>query len=250
MARTYAAEAIILNKRNFGEADRLITFLSKYKGKFDGLAKGVRKVASRRGPNLDLLNHVNVYLARGKNFDVVVEVETIHTFKEAKEDLDKISSGFHLLEITNGFLEEGQGETEIFNLLLGSLRRIEAGKDLFKSKETLRAFEIKFLAEVGFKPQLRQCVVCSREVNENNHLLSPELGGVLDKGCSTNSLLSKPISVEAIKLLRFLQKEDWEKINKLSISPFVFSELETHLKFYIEFLLEKELKSVKYLQKI
>ena len=89
MSRSYTAEAIILKRTNFDEADKIITFLSKYKGKFTAIAKGVRKIASRRSPNLELFNKVKGHFASGRNLDVLTEVETVHTFKKIKESLEK-----------------------------------------------------------------------------------------------------------------------------------------------------------------
>ena len=90
MARGYSAEGVILKKTNLGEADRLLTIFTKYKGKIRALAKGVRKITSRRSPNLELLNHVKAQFAGGKTFDVVTEVTTITTHKKIKENLFKV----------------------------------------------------------------------------------------------------------------------------------------------------------------
>ncbi|MDP2720553.1 MAG: DNA repair protein RecO [bacterium] len=250
MARTYGAEAVILKTANFGEADRLITFLSKYKGKFTAIAKGVRKIASRRGPNLALLNHVKAYFAKGKNLDVVTEVETLHTFKNAKEDLKKVSSGFHIAEVTNEFLADGQGGRAVFDLLLLHLQLLDREKNLENVSKILRTFEVKFLDLVGFKPQLRRCVSCNRIIDAENNFLSPQLGGVIDKSCASSSLFAEPISINAIKALRFLQEEDWPKIDKISIRGLLSQEIARQTRYYIEYILEKELKSVKFLEKV
>jgi DNA repair protein RecO (recombination protein O) len=250
MVRGYSVEAVVINKRNFGEADRIITFLSKYKGKFDAIAKGVRKVASRRGPNLDLLSHVKVSFATGKNLDVVIEVQTLDSFRRVKENLSKIGYGFHVTEIVNEFLAEEQGKKETFDLLLHALRGINAEADLEVIKKILRAFEMKFLNAVGYRPRLRQCAKCGGKIAETGNFISPEVGGVVDNRCASASLLIKPISPEAIKLLRFMLEEKWEKTSKLMVSPGLNSELERQLRFYIEYLLEKELKSAKFIDQI
>ena len=251
MTRTYAAEAVILKTTNFGEADRLITFLSKYKGKFTAIAKGVRKIASRRGPNLALLNHVKAYFAKGKNLDVVTEVETLHTFKNAKEDLKKVGSGFHIAEVTNEFLADGQGGRGVFDLLLFCLQLLDGEKNLENVSKILRTFEVKFLDLVGFKPQLRRCVRCNRIIIEaENNFLSPQLGGLLDNKCASGSLFAKPISINAIKALRFLQEEDWPKLDKFPIRGSLDQEIGRQTRYYIEYILEKELKSVKFLEKV
>jgi len=250
MARTYGAEGIVLKRTNFGEADRLITFLTKYKGKLTAVAKGVRKIASRRAPHLELLNHVKIFLASGKNFDIVTEAETIATFKRTKENLNKVGFGFYLSEITNEFLAEGQGARLVFDLLLRALRLLEAEDNLEKIKTLTRAYELKFLEAVGFRPQLEACVKCGKNIATAENFFSPEAGGVVDKSCAASSLFVKKISPDALKTLRFLQREDWPKIERLSVYPRLNTELERDLRFYLEYLLEKEIKSANFLEEI
>ena len=250
MPRTYSAEALVLKRTNFGEADRILTFLSKYKGKFTAIAKGVRKVASRRGPNLELLNHVKVYCSAGKNLDVVTEVQTLNTFRNIKDNLKKISLGFHIAEIANEFLAEGQGAREIFELVLRTLKLLDREERLDKANRILRVFEVKLLDAVGFRPNFDSCVKCNLVLDKAPLFLSPEFGGLFDKKCSTSSLFVKPVSTDAVKLLRFFQEESWVKINRLSFPNSLNTETARLLQFYIEYLLEKELKSIKFIEKV
>ncbi len=250
MARTYSAEGIVLRRTNFGEADRLVTFLSRYKGKFTAIAKGVRKVASRRGPNLELLNHVKAHFAAGRNLDVVTEVESVETFKKIKEDLPKLGSSFHLVEMVNEFLAEGQGGRGIFDLLLKTLKLLQEEEYPQKVATILQAFDVKFLDLVGYKPRLFSCAECSEKISGKENFLSAEFGGVIDQDCFKSSLFAKPISQNAIKLLRFLQTEDWPRIKKLSVESSLNKETDQLLRFYIEYLMEKELKSAKFIDQI
>ena len=250
MARTYSAEGIVLRRTNFGEADRLITFLTRYKGKLTALAKGVRRIASRRAPNLELLNHVKIFLAVGKNFDIVTEAEAIATFKQTKENLNKVGFGFYLSEITNEFLAEGQGARVVFELLLRVLKLLETETNLEKIKTFLRAYELKFLEAVGFRPRFDQCAKCGRDIAIAENFLSPEAGGIIDRTCAASSLFVKKISPDAVKTLRFLQRENWSKIERLAVYPRLNTELERSLRFYLEYLLEKEIKSAKFIEEL
>ncbi|OGY32363.1 MAG: DNA repair protein RecO [Candidatus Woykebacteria bacterium RIFCSPLOWO2_01_FULL_41_12] len=250
MSRSYTAEAIILKRTNFDEADKIITFLSKYKGKFTAIAKGVRKIASRRSPNLELFNKVKGHFASGRNLDVLTEVETVHTFKKIKESLEKTGSTFVLLEVTNGFLEEGQGGRLVFDLLDDSLSQIEAAKDSNSLKKALAAYEVKFLEKVGYKPELFTCVKCKGDLISEKLAISPELGGVLHSDCSENKLFTKPISSNILKALRFFQMEEPPRIERLKITKELAEDLEQTLKFYLEYLLERELKSSLFLKQV
>ncbi|OGY24285.1 MAG: DNA repair protein RecO [Candidatus Woykebacteria bacterium RBG_13_40_15] len=247
MSKTYSTEAIVLKRSNFGEADRIITFLARYKGKFSAIAKGVRKIASRRAPNLELLNHIKIYLANGKNLDVITEVQTLETFKQVKGDLSKVGFGFHLAELTNGFLADGQGGKRPFDLLLGSLRLLEREEREENFKKIARVFEIKFLDALGFKPQLFTCVRCNKQV-DNSAFISPYIGGVVHKNCLGSPLFVKPVASESLNKLRAFQSSTWSQISKINITASINQELEGLSRFYLEYLLEKELKSVQFIK--
>lgn len=250
MGRSYNAEGLVLKRANIGEADRLITFLSKYKGKFTAIAKGVRKVSSRKAPNLELFNYVKIHCAVGKTFDVITEAETIKTHKELKDDLNKVGFGFYLVEITNDFLAPEQGGKGVFDTLKKALDLLDQETNLEKIKLFTAAFEIKFLELLGFKPELYRCVKCGKTLGEAFNFLSPEVGGVVDTGCRANTLFAQPISRNALVALRFLQKEDWSKIQRLTVSESLNSKIEEDLRFYLEYLLEKEIKSARFISTV
>jgi len=250
MSRSYSVEALVINTRNIGEADKIITFLSKFRGKFDASAKGVRKIASRRGPNLDLLNHIKASFYSGKKLDVITEVQTIDSFKRAKEDLEKVGYSYHITELVKEFLEENQGGQEVFDLLLITLKELDKAQNLRKIGRLLRSFEIKLLYCVGYRPQLYHCPMCGEKIVEQGNFISPQAGGVVDSKCGATIISKRPISTDSIKILRFLQKEPLEKIKILNITLGLNSELEANLRFYIEYILEKELKSVKFIDQV
>ncbi len=250
MSRSYSAEALVINRRNSGEADKVITLLSKFRGKFDANAKGVRKIASRRGPNLDLLNHIKASFASGKNLDVITEVQTLDSFKRAKGDLEKIGYSYHITELVKEFLEEGQGGRDVFDLLLTTLKELDKAQNPRKIGRILRSFEIKLLYYAGYKPQMGHCVVCGDNSPELGNFISPQAGGVVGSKCGVAIISKRPISTDAIKILRFLQYEPMDRINKLNITQDLNSELEDHLRFYIEYILGKELKSIKFINQV
>ncbi|OGY21667.1 MAG: DNA repair protein RecO [Candidatus Woykebacteria bacterium GWB1_45_5] len=250
MSRTYSAEGIVLKRSNIGEADRLVTFLLRYRGKLTAIAKGVRKISSRKAPNLELLNHVKLHLAKGKTFDIVTEAESIEAFKNLKSDLARVSFGFYLAEITNEFLAEGQGGRDGFELFGKVLGLIDQENNLEKIKLFIRAFEVKFLESLGFKPELDKCVRCGRILGPSANFLSPEVGGVVEKSCRGSTLFAQPISRNTLVALRFLQREDWNTIQRLAVSANLNKEIEGVLRFYLEHLLEKEIKSARFVNKV
>ncbi|OGY25664.1 MAG: DNA repair protein RecO [Candidatus Woykebacteria bacterium RBG_16_39_9b] len=248
--RGFSTEAIILRRDNFGEADKLITFLTSKEGKVSAVAKGVRKITSRRAPNLELFNHVKLFLVRGKNIDNIGEVETLQSFKDFKEDLSRVGYAYKVAELVDQFAVRDQESFLLFNLFLTTLGLLDREKNNFKAPIVLIAFETKLLGIVGYKPHLTNCVRCKKQLAVKGSFFSAELGGIVDSSCAGKSILARPISVNAIKILRFFQIEDWDRIVKLSLESALQREVDQILNFYIEYLLETELKTNRLIRKI
>jgi len=248
--KSFCAEGIILRSRDFGEADKLVTIFTKRKGKIKVLAKGVRKVSSRRGGSLDALNQVKVFLQETKNLPFLTEVEAIQTFPSIKSDLAKLSIVFLMFELIDQFFSEEQENILIFNLLLDSLKGIEKSFDLEKDKIFATNFQLKILSQIGYLPELGSCVLCNRTLKPETNFLVPYLGGLVDQGCSNEVLLSKSISLEVIKTLRFLLKLSVTEIPKLNLERKLLKEIFDALNFYTVFFLEKDLNSPRFATRV
>lgn len=146
MGRTYKTEGIILKRTNFGEADRILTIYTKHYGKIRAIAKGVRKIASRKGGNVEAFNHTSLFLAQGKNLDIVSEAEVINSFKSWRKDLKKVGLAFYFSELVDKLTPEGQANRAVFELLREFLTRI--GQE--SESELTRSFEEQLLDELGF----------------------------------------------------------------------------------------------------
>ncbi|MAG59696.1 DNA repair protein RecO [Candidatus Woesebacteria bacterium] len=147
--RTYSTEGIILARRNFGEADRIVAIFSKAYGKISAIAKGVRRPTSRKRGSLELFNKVHLLLAKGKSMDIITDVETKETYQGWRKDLTKVAVAYHFCEVVNKLTAEHQEHKEIFDLLTDSF------SELTKiSQDGLRAFvqsfKVKVLEELGF----------------------------------------------------------------------------------------------------
>jgi len=146
MGRTYKTEGIILKRTNFGEADRILTIYTKHYGKIRAIAKGVRKITSRKGGNVEAFNHVSLFLARGRNLDIVTEAEVIESFKSWRKDLKKVGLAFYFCELVDKLTPDGQASRVVFELLQESLGKI----DKESLPELARSFEERLLEELGF----------------------------------------------------------------------------------------------------
>ncbi len=142
----FKTEGIILKRRDFGEADRILTVFSLHRGKITVLAKGVRRITSRRGGNVELLNRVQMYLHPGKNFLILTEAVALDTFQKLKDDLTLSTYSFHILELVDKLTAENQENRILYEHLVEVLKRLSR-----KPRQILiRAFEVKILSNLGF----------------------------------------------------------------------------------------------------
>lgn len=122
--RNFKTEGIIIRRRNFKDADRIITVLTKDHGKIAVKASGIRRIPSRRSAHVELLNHCVLTLYNGHAFPVLTEAQTIESFTPIKEDLQKIGLAYHLCELVDGLCPENQENHAAFQLLKNTLIRL------------------------------------------------------------------------------------------------------------------------------
>lgn len=154
MRRSFKTEGIILKRSNFGEADKILTIFTKHYGKIKALALGVRKITSRKGGNVELFNQVVVFLIKGKNLDILTEVQIMNSFKGWRKDLAKVATAYYGCELVDRLTPEGQASRAVYELLEDYLKKISKESRL----KLTRSFEEKLLEELGFgiPPELRQ----------------------------------------------------------------------------------------------
>ncbi|MBI2327233.1 DNA repair protein RecO [Candidatus Curtissbacteria bacterium] len=143
----FATEGVILKKRNFGEADRLLTIFTRDHGKITAIAKGARRPRSKKAGHIELGNWCKLFVARGKNIDLVTEAETKRAFGIANFTEERANRIYHLLEIVENLTASHQKNLEVFILLVQFLKRIEKDEQ-FSLLSCV--FKIKLLSSLGF----------------------------------------------------------------------------------------------------
>jgi len=242
--RTYQTEAIIIKKTKLGEADRILTLYTPHLGKIQGVAKGVRRPRSKLAGHLELLTHSQVSLARGRNLDTIIGSQTINSFLPLKSDLWLTSCALYVTELVDQFTADHVEDYPLFQLLLETMHRLSRADD---NELVLRYFELHLLNEVGYRPQLERCVSCRSPLKVVTNTFSPADGGMLCPRCSQQRFLTYPLSVDAVKVLSLLQGNDYDTTGKLEMNPELSHELDEVLSHYLEYLLEREVKSAAWL---
>jgi DNA repair protein RecO (recombination protein O) len=174
---TYRDEGVVLRTIRLGEADRIVTFATPEHGKVRAVAKGIRKPKSRLAGRLEPLTHVNMMCWRGRELDVVNQVEAIEHFKAIRQDLDRVPIAMTMLEVVDHVALERQAMPEVFRMLLGALKALEERA----SPALLGAFLWKLLALEGVGASLDQCARCGSLVELV--AFDPGEGGFLCRSC-------------------------------------------------------------------
>lgn len=145
-SRLLTVDAIVIKRKNIGEADRRITLFTRQFGKISVVAKGVRKIASRRGPHIEVFNRI---IATIHDKKTLTEVSPVASFEKIRKDLQRVGAAYYLCEVTDGLLPIEQVHEDVFHLLIEAFTALgDVAKDRI---EVLRArFAAALLTRLGY----------------------------------------------------------------------------------------------------
>ncbi|MDA8235864.1 MAG: DNA repair protein RecO [Clostridia bacterium] len=234
----YKAEAIVLRTRKYSEADQLVTLFSRQRGKIPAIAKGVRKVKSRRRGGVQPFTHGAFVLYEGRSLDHITQGDVIDAFPALTADLDRLAYASYITELVDGLVEEGQQNEKVFLLLLTTLHLMTT-----EDPEILtRVFEMRLTNFLGYCPELDSCVNCGGELGTAVRF-SPELGGVLCGRCLSHDPMAARLTPATLAVMKQLLKMDLRRLGVLKVNQGIRSELEKLLNRYLDLRLERRLRS-------
>ncbi len=150
IARSYKSEGIVLGRRIYGEADRILILYTRDFGKLSLLAKGVRKPKSRKRGHIEVFSYIRFSASRGKGLDIITEVEKKSNFSPIRKSLKKVAVAYYFMEVTGKITGGEEKNEELFDLILDYLRRLER-------EDRLSPLRKKFVTDVlvllGFWPK-------------------------------------------------------------------------------------------------
>lgn len=245
---SFRVEAVVLRHSNWGEADRLLVLYTREKGKLQAVAKGARKMHSRKAGHIEPFMHVTLQLAKARGPQIVTDAETLDAYQPLREDLLRTGYASYIIELLDKFSYEDESDNPlIFRLLTDTLSRIALNPDPWLA---VRFYEIRLLDSLGFRPQLFNCVNCQAEIKPENQFFSPAQGGVLCPGCGTGLKGVWGVSEDALKYLRHLQRSNYITSERARPDPGIQKEMETLMQAYFTYLLERELNSPGFIRRV
>jgi DNA repair protein RecO (recombination protein O) len=239
----YRDEAIVLRTHKLGEADRIITLLTRHHGRVRAVAKGVRRTTSRFGSRLEPFTHVDLQLAEGRNLDTVTQAETLTLFHSGIGlDYDRYTAGTVMLETAERLVsEEKEPALQQFLLLVGGLRVLASGDR--GPSQVLDSYLLRSLAVAGYAPSFQHCARCGLEGQHRwfNH----SMGGVLCSTCRVPGSASP--APETLKTMGALLAGDWPAV--AAAEPRHLKEASGLVASYLAWHLERSLRSLAYVER-
>jgi DNA repair protein RecO (recombination protein O) len=245
---TYRDAAVVLRTHKLGEADRIVTMLSRERGKIRAVAKGVRRTSSKFGARLEPFSHVDIQLATGRTLDVITQAVTLDAFGQGLiDDYPRYTAGEAMLEMADRLVaEEREPALQQYRLLVGALRVLERGTTSDGPRPPsmiLDSYLLRSLAVAGYAPSFGPCARCGTV--GPHQAFAPPLGGVVCENCRPPG--SARPAAETIGLLAALLEGDWPATR--NADPFVVKQASGLTAAYTVWHLDRNLRSLAHVER-
>jgi DNA repair protein RecO (recombination protein O) len=244
---TYRDEAVVLRTHKLGEADRIITMLSRHHGKIRAVAKGVRRTTSKFGARLEPFSHIDLQLAVGHSLDIITQVESLDAFGEPlTDDYPAYTAGQVMLETADRLVvEESEPALQQYLLLVGALRALNQGTSDGQRPATLilDSYLLRALAVAGYAPSFSDCARCG--IAGPHRAFSPALGGAVCERCRPAGA-ARP-APETLPLLGALLEGRWRDTRE--VDDHVSREASGITAAFVAWHLDRSLRSLAHVER-
>lgn len=258
----YRDDGVVLRTQKLGEADRIVTVLTRKNGRVRAVAKGVRKTKSRFGARVEPFTHVDLMLHVGRTLDVITQAESVRSYgDQLVGDYSRYTTGVAMLETAERFTTvEKEPALRQFLLLVGGLRTLVDGEH--DPRLVLDAYLLRSLAVAGYAPALDECAICGTRAPERQapsaqappgpaatqrsgrRTFGIAAGGLVCRSCHVPGAATA--SASTIDLMSALLRGEWgladasERKHQVECSGLVAA--------YVQWHLEHSLRSLKHVE--
>lgn len=241
-------EGIVLSRFDLRETSLIVNFFTRDFGKLGAEIKGIRAEPEKFASNFELFSHNEIifYRKRNSSLHLVSQADKKNNFNGIRQSITKSGMGTLMMELLFAVMPEEDKNEDVFNLAIDCLKELEITNNPDK---VLTIFKIKMLAFSGFKPHFDSCVSCSDRILGQSKF-SLALGGLLCAKCSPKDLSGRSIFRGTVASILHIEKNEFKNNLNLGMNPLIKKELEIILNAFLNFHLERELKSQKVLNKL
>jgi DNA repair protein RecO (recombination protein O) len=243
----YRTRGIVLRRSDLGETDRILTLYTPSHGKIRVIGKGVRKPTSRKAGHVELFMEVDLLIAQGRSLDILTQAEMIQAFDPLRTNLTRTTMAGHAVELLDAFTEDEDASQPLYDLLVAGLGWISMTDDL---QRTARFYELRLLTLAGYRPELFHCVICGEPTRPEAQFYSAPDGGVVCPLCAPERPAARSLSLNGLKVLRYLQTRPFDMVEQLSLSGRVQNEIERLMYETLTYHLERRLRSAAFLDRL
>jgi len=241
------ATAIVLRSRKWGDADRIVTFYSKEKGKIGGVARGARRPKSRFGAALEpfSLCRLNLFEKAGDSLLRVSQVDLVRSSQKLRESLRLIDSAARMVNVVAAITPDGDPDPLLFDTLEQGLASLHESED---PAFTALLFQIRLLGVTGFRPQTDHCAACGKAHFASEPQFSPLAGGLVCLSCAAHQRVRCiALSRGSLSFLQQAIRLDPTVVTRLRASGQVRGEVEAAIEGYVTVVAGKRLPSANFL---
>jgi DNA repair protein RecO (recombination protein O) len=239
----YRDEAVVLRTQKLGEADRIVTLLTRRNGRVRAVAKGVRRTKSRFGARLEPFGHLDIQLYTGRSLDIVTQVEYLGAYGgRIARDYPRYTAGTAMLETAERFTDvEREPAVQQYLLLVAGLRALaETERD---PGLLLDAFLVRSLAVAGYAPSFDACARCG--ASGPHRFFSVPIGGAVCSGCKPAAAAAP--AAETMALLAALLSGEWAVAD--GSGPRYRREASGLIAAYLQWHLERGIRSLRLVER-
>ncbi len=245
--RTYSASTIVVKRIDLGEKDRILTLFSREHGKLSAVAKGCRRPGSKLSGASEPFTYCRMFLSTGRDLDVLTQAEIKESFPNAKSGMASIAHAIYLLELVSAFVDQRQPNPDVFDTLLSAMYVLESGTD---PEVTARYLEIQLLSILGYDPHVDVCLRCGRVPGREQVSFSPALGGIVCSECGNAPSDAIQVPAAAASYVSALRRAEPHRLKEMHLPKGARRDLARMLKWHIRYRLERDLKSVDFIDAI
>lgn len=245
---TYVTEGVILRRVDYGEADRILTVLTREHGKIGVIARGVRKPGSRLAAQTDLFARSRMQLAHGRGeLEVLTQAETMGSAAPLA-DARRAACAAVCAELADRVLESSHPDAETYDLVADALS--DCTDPTRDPRAALVWLTRRMIDRLGYAPQLRACASCATQLPEDSAWFSAIAGGLLCNRCAPTDLGVVECSVRVIKVLRVAATGDADLYRRLRLDEPSLATLEAVAERELAQHLDRQLRSLPVLRAI
>ncbi|HVC23770.1 MAG TPA: DNA repair protein RecO [Candidatus Dormibacteraeota bacterium] len=244
MAELVSDEGIVLRRRAFAEADRILVFFTRDQGKISVLARGARRAKARNAAGLDLLTRSELLLVPGRTMSVLAQARAVG-LPWPGADIVRTACGAVLAELVDATVEEGHPDPALYQLVSAARERMASSAEDARLELALASFQLA--AGGGYLPDLHRCAMCGEVLEDREGGFLPALGGIVQGGCWTAQPGVMPCAAATLRILRRMESGDVPLLRRLRWPEALRDEVESILLAHLEHHLDRPLKAARIL---